>query len=240
MREALGAAKRARTPLDGNDDVDTPGVLSRRRFLIGVGGPAAAAALLSGCAAADKGQPAAESKSTTTAGMNMVMGGGSTAQVPEVNGVKPVPIQTLATSYWQGMEIQAQTTTPVPFWTVDNTNPSAQRLEVSEVKPPSDASFHLMIMLTDRHTKVPIPYASVWSTILDSAGRALSTGGVQWPMISAYMGPHYGNNIVLPAAGHYTLELLISPPAVARHIEYKDVWLTKHKVTQHFTWSPPA
>ena len=36
-------------------------------------------------------------------------------KVPEVNGIKPVPIQTLATSYWQGMEIQAQTRTPVRF-----------------------------------------------------------------------------------------------------------------------------
>ena len=33
-------------------------------------------------------------------------------------------------------------------------------------------------------------------------------------MISAYMGPHYGNNVTLPAAGHYQLTLLISPPVV--------------------------
>jgi len=215
---------------------------TRRRFLTGAG--AAAGLLLAGCASADKDQ--ANSTQTTatqangmsdTSGMSMDMGSVA-SQVPEVNGVKPVPIRTLASSYWQGMEIQAQTTTPVPFWVDNGTAPGAQTLELSEHKPPPDASFHLMVMLMDRYTKVPIPYAGVWVTIFDSAGRQLPTGGRQWPMISAYMGPHYGNNVSLPGPGDYTLKLLISPPASARHIEYKDVWLEPHTLTQHFTWKP--
>ena len=51
-----------------------------------------------------------------------------------------------------------------------------------------------MIMLDDQHTKVPIPYAGVWATILNSAGKTVFSER-QWPMISAYMGPHYGNNV---------------------------------------------
>ena len=56
-------------------------------------------------------------------------------------------------------------------------------------------------------------------------------------MISRYMGPHYGNNVVLPGAGTYHLSLLVSPPVSARHIEYQDVWLTPHRVNFTFHWN---
>ncbi len=71
--------------------------------------------LLSGCASADKNQQASagtggSSSDSRMAGMNM----GSTfaTSVPEVDGQKPVPAQTLATAAWQGMETRAQTRTP--------------------------------------------------------------------------------------------------------------------------------
>ena len=57
-------------------------------------------------------------------------------------------------------------------------------------------------------------------------------------MISRYMGPHYGNNVVLPGAGTYQLRLLVSPPVSARHIEYQDVWLKPHRVNFTFHWKP--
>ena len=144
------------------------------------------AALLAGCASADK-QPATTKQTTATtsamAGMNM-----AGSAVPTVNGVKPVAIHTLATAYWQGMEIQAQTMTPVSF--VVFTGDGKQRL----FKPTKNASFHLMVMLTDRHTHFQIPYASVWATITSSAGKVVYNDQ-QWPMISEYMGTHYGNNV---------------------------------------------
>jgi periplasmic iron binding protein len=62
----------------------------------------------------------------------------------------------------------------------------------------------------------------------------------QWPMNSAYMGPHYGNNVTLPGAGRYTLKLLISPPVQGRHLEYAHVWLKQHEVVEHFTWKPTS
>jgi uncharacterized protein involved in high-affinity Fe2+ transport len=84
---------------------------------------------------------------------------------------------------------------------------------------------------------VPIPYAGVWATI-SKAGKVVYDER-QWPMLSAFMGPHYGNNVVLPGAGNYELTLLISPPVSARHLEYKNVWLHPHRVTVSFHWSPP-
>ncbi len=57
-----------------------------------------------------------------------------------------------------------------------------------------------MIMLTDRHTHFQIPYASVWATITNSAGKVVYNEQ-QWPMISEYMGTHYGNNVPHLAPG---------------------------------------
>ena len=59
-----------------------------------------------------------------------------------------------------------------------------------------------------------------------------------WPMISRYMGPHYGNNVDLPTAGLYHLTLLVSPPEAARHLEYKGLWLKPHRVNFSFRWIP--
>jgi len=187
------------------------------------------ATLLAGCASADKQQATTKKTSATTsamAGMNM-----AGSAVPTVNGVKPVAIRTLATAYWQDMEIQAQTMTPVSF--VVFTGDGKQRL----FKPPRNASFHLMVMLTDRHTHFQIPYASVWATITSSAGKVVYNDQ-QWPMISEYMGTHYGNNVPHLAPGSYTLKLLISPPVSARHLEYAHIWQRQHAVIEHFTWKP--
>lgn len=186
------------------------------------------ALLLAGCASADKhpSTGAGKPSSQGTAGMNMA--GGAT---PTVNGAKPVAIRTLTTAYWQDMEIRAQTMTPVSF--VVFTGDGKERM----FKPPKNASFHLMVMLTDRHTHFQIPYASVWATITNSAGKVVYNDQ-QWPMISEYMGTHYGNNVPHLAPGRYTLKLLISPPVSARHLEYSGVWRRQHTVTGHFMWQP--
>jgi hypothetical protein len=194
------------------------------------------ATLLAGCASADKNQATtkATTKKTasTTSGMaGMNMAGSAGTAVPTVNGVKPVAIRTLATAYWQDMKIQAQTMTPVAF-VVFSGNGREQTF-----KPPKGASFHLMIMLTDRHTHFQIPYASVWATITSGAGKVVYNDQ-QWPMISEYMGTHYGNNVPHLAPGRYTLKLLISPPASARHLEYAHIWRKQHTVITHFTWKP--
>jgi uncharacterized protein involved in high-affinity Fe2+ transport len=203
---------------------------------------ALSAAALAGCASADKhnaettaknsgGATSVTGGSSSTAGMNMTGGSAVAAEVPSVNGIKPVASQALATAYWQGMKIQARTMTPTSFVVVDGTGHEQM------FRATKHMSFHLMIMLNDRHTNEPIAYSSVWATILNSSGATVFNAR-QWPMNSAYMGPHYGNNVTLPGAGQYTLKLLISPPVQGRHLEYAHVWLKTHDVVEHFTWKP--
>ena len=164
--------------------------------------------------------------------MNMSTGpakAGATATTGvTANGIKPVPIQVLGTADWQGMKITAQVMTPVPFVVYDGTG--------RQMVKPGKASFHLMVMLNDADTNVPIPYATVWATITRNGKVVFDER--QWPMISRYMGPHYGDDVTLPGAGTYKLSLLISPPVSARHIEYANVWLKPHRVSFTFPWKP--
>ena len=193
------------------------------------GGETMCASAMGGGGSTSKAGLTTSSGSSGMAGMNMAGSGPGTA-VPEVNGIKPVATQTLATSYWQGMEIQAQTRTPVQFIQFDGNKEQM-------VDPPKHASFHLMIMLMDRHTGEPMPYSSsVWATITNRAGKVVYDSQ-QWAMISAYMGPHYGDNVPHLVSGRYKLTVLIGPQNVARESEYKDVWLKPHNVTMYFNWN---
>jgi hypothetical protein len=197
-----------------------------------------AAALLAGCASANK---TASTAATTTAasaaasssssgsmpGMNMG-NSGTASSGGTVDGIKPVPTQTLASATWQGMKITARAMTAVPFVIYNGTT--------EQMVKPQGASFHLMVMLNDADTGVAIPYASVWATI--SEGGKVVYDERQWPMISRYMGPHYGNDVKLPGAGKYELSLLVSPPVSARHVEYQNIWLKPHRVNVSFNWNP--
>jgi hypothetical protein len=195
---------------------------------------AATVALVAGCASANKTTSTTTAASSTSAGASgasmpgMNMGPAETKAI-SVDGIKPVPTQTLATADWQGMRIVARATTAVPFVIFNGTN---ERM----IKPGRKASFHLMVMLNDAHSGVPLPYASVWATIKRD-GKVVYDER-QWPMISEYMGPHYGNDVSLPGAGDYQLSLLVSPPVSARHVEYQHVWLSPHRVTAGFHWQP--
>ena len=59
-----------------------------------------------------------------------------------------------------------------------------------------------MVLLSDATTGVAIPYSSVWATI-SKDGKIVFDERL-WPMISRYMGPHYGNNVSLPGAAPTT------------------------------------
>ncbi len=209
-----------------------------------------AAVLAGGCAAADKqpvqsaGSGSSSSSSSSSAGSmaGMNMGTSSTsskaaqsesaaASAVSVPGIKPIPTRVLGTAMWQGMRITAQAMTAVPFVIFNGTSEHV-------VKPTARTSFHLMVMLNDAHTGVPIPYAGVWATI--ARRGAVVYDERQWPMISEYMGPHYGNDVTLPGDGTYRLSLLVSPPVSARHVEYQQVWLKTHRVSITFHWAPPT
>jgi len=197
---------------------------------------AAVAMLLAGCASAEKNltvpstaTSASSSSSDGMAGMNM--GSSTTTGSVSVDGVKAVPTQLLGAATWQGMKISAEATTPLPFVIYNGTSEQT-------VKAGPKASFHLMVMLSDAQTGVAIPYASVWATI--SQKGKIDYDARQWPMISRYMGPHYGNDVSVPGAGTYQLSLLVSPPVSARHVEYQNVWLHPHRVNLTFHWTPPS
>ncbi len=158
-------------------------------------------------------------------------GGAAAGSEAAAGGVKPVPTQVLGTAVWQGMKITADAMTPVPFDIYNGTT-------MQTVNPPKNVSFHLMVLLNDARTNVVIPYASVWGTIKQGSKTPFDES--LWPMISEYMGPHYGNDVVLPGSGTYQLSLLISPPVSARHVEYQNVWLKPHTVTFTFHWKQPS
>jgi len=193
----------------------------------GSSGPATSASVQQGRAA-----PAATSAGTgSMSGMNMSGTKGAASSGMAAGGIKPVPMQVLGTATWQGMKITAKAMTAVPFLIYNGTS-------MREVKPAKNASFHLMVFLSDAQTGVVIPYASVWATITEGAKTRFD--GSLWPMISRYMGPHYGDDVSLPGAGTYKLALLVSPPVSARHMEYQDVWLKPHKASFTFHWKPAS
>ena len=185
-------------------------------------------------AATNPAAPSAMGQMSGGAGSMSGSGSGSGAAGASgsaVDGVRPIPTQTLGSADWQHMKIMAQARTAVPFVVDAGTS---EKL----VKPSQRTSFHLMVMLTDDRTNYPIPYASVWATI--RRGSKLVFDERQWPMISEYMGPHYGNNVTLPGPGTYQLSLLVSPPVSARHIEYAHIWQKPHRVNFTFHWNPSS
>jgi uncharacterized protein involved in high-affinity Fe2+ transport len=149
----------------------------------------------------------------------------------QTSGTAPVAMAMvpLGQADWEGMTIAARTSSPATF---ELFNGTTQKL----VKPTSTDSFHLMVTLSDDETGYAIPYSSVWATV--SKGGKIVFDEQLWPMISRYMGPHYGNNVSLPSAGLYHLTLLVSPPVAARHLEYKGLWLKPHRVHLTFRWVP--
>ena len=177
---------------------------------------------------ATTGSASGSSASSGMSGMNMGTGATSSASGASAGGITAVPMQQLGVADWQGMKITADAMTPVPFLIYNGT-------AMQEVKPPKNVSFHLMVLLNDAQTGVVIPYASVWATI--TKGSATPFDDRLWPMISRYMGPHYGDDVSLPGSGTYKLTLLVSPPVSARHVEYQNVWLKPHQVTFTFHWA---
>jgi uncharacterized protein involved in high-affinity Fe2+ transport len=171
----------------------------------------------------------------TTNGVAMIVGAPpATATMPNTMSMTPI-----GQANWEGMLIKPVATAPLPFVIV-NTNPNTGNLTQQLVSPTKKTSFHLMVALNDASTGYAIPYSSVWATI--SKGSSPSGSIVLderlWPMVSRYMGPHYGDDVTLPRAGTYRLTLLVSPPAAARHIEYKGLWLKPHRVSFVFHWQP--
>jgi hypothetical protein len=192
---------------------------------------------------ADPAGAATTTKTSDMAGMTTKEAAKNAAGIVVVHGLKPVSqapgmpmvmaITPIGVASWQGMKIQVRATAPSTFILVES---GKQQM----VKPSAKDSFHLMVMLNDARSGTPIPYSSVWATITKGArgtGKPVFDERL-WPMISETMGVHYGINVPLPAGGTYHVSLLVSPPAVARHLEYENRWLKPHRVGFTFEFKP--
>ena len=140
----------------------------------------------------------------------------------------PDPAAGVAT--WQGMKISARAMTAVPFVIFNGTSEQM-------VKPGPKTSFHLMVMLNDAQTGVAIPYASVWATISQRRQDRLRRAPVADDL--AYMGPHYGNDVSAPGAGHLPAEPADQPAGVgaARRVPER-VAEAAPGAASRFHWKP--
>jgi uncharacterized protein involved in high-affinity Fe2+ transport len=185
------------------------------------------AAMASGCDATKPDERASSSSMKPTAMSSSEMSAMSEAGAKGASMPKAMPIMPLASTAWEGMKIEARAMAPVPFVVVTGTSEKV-------VRPSTKDNMHLMVMLTDAETGVDLPYATVWATV--RKGSKIVYDNRQWPMLSRYMGAHYGNDVALPGPGTYKLSLLIGPPQSARHMEYAKVWLRPHRVNMTFKW----
>jgi hypothetical protein len=217
-RAALGAAVGLTLALAGCASAD-------KTTASGSAGGSTAAMTMSHTSKGASGAGAVAGSNASMSSMNMASG---TTTIVSADGVRtPVPIRTIGTGSWKDMAIRAQEMTPVPFYIYTGQG-------FREIKPTKQTSFHLMVMLTDRHTGVAIPYATVWAVVSRDGKRIFNER--QWDMLSEYMGPHYGNDVTLPGPGTYQLKLFVSAPVAALHSEYDNMWSGEHTVTSTFTW----
>ena len=201
----------------------------------------AALALLALAAGCDATKPTTEASTssamasaTATTSSSSAMGRMSMSTTSAKGAAMPVamPIVPLASTTWEGMKIEARAMAPVPFVVVTGTSEKV-------VRPSDGDDMHLMVMLTDAETGVDDPLRDGLGDD-HGRGRRSSMTNRQWPMLSRYMGPHYGNDVALPGPGTYNLSLLVGPPESARHMEYAKVWLKPHRVEMTFKWPGTA
>ena len=94
-------------------------------------------------------------------------------------------------------------TYPHPFWLVTGTT-------VEEVVPEDGRGIHLMVTVWDRKTEQVLPVDAGAEMRVRKDGDVVDQRA-PWPMISQTMGFHFGDNVVLPEDGTYTVEFDLNP-----------------------------
>jgi hypothetical protein len=176
---------------------------------------------LSGCASADK-QPAASTPAAAAA-----TGSAHPA------AADAVPARPIGSGLWQAMRIDAEESAPTALYIYDGA-------AFTKLKAPAKASFDLKVLLTDRHSGVPIPYATVLAKITRK-GRTVFRGREE-PTLPGSGISDYESNVSLPAAGTYTLALTVRSPLAGRHLEYSRIWPygASHRLVLSFRYPPAA
>lgn len=167
--------------------------------------------------------PLAEQRVAAAQGMQMEHGAqsGKAAQ-----GHQMAHMRTIAKTSKEGMQIILMTADPETFFLLQG-----QEMKTIETKPGD--TFHMMVMLRDQQNGWFIPNSAVWMTIKDAKGKVIFDERM-WPMLAERI--HYGNNVALPGPAHYTIEVQIGAPQLARHMPYQEKWLKPFKVAFEYDY----
>lgn len=184
---------------------------------------------IAGCGADDSSSSSANVKasgSTATtsdamAGMSKTAGG----SMPET-----MRMQKVATATKGDMSVELDTMSPQTFEV-------SQGTRLLEHAPRKKDTAHLMVVLSDSQSHDRLPDATITAQIKNAKGRVIYQGP-QYAMLGMGMGLHYGDNVPLPAAGHYTANLVVGPPAIGRHQDTANRWRHTVRFAMPFKWAP--
>lgn len=99
-------------------------------------------------------------------------------------------------------------TYPHRFWTITGMRTERVRVQYND-------SIHLMAAVWDAETKTPIQFDSGVRYDIRQNGSTVAER-VFWPMLSQQMGMHFGDNVVLPGDGRYTVRVEVGPMSIDR------------------------
>ena len=209
----------------------------------------AAGVLVAGCASADK-TPSTSSSTAASSGATLERvrrlervrqhGGhehgrqlAARQAAPSVDGIKPVPTQPLGRRDVAGDEDHGPGDDRRAVRGLQrHQRADGQARPEDELSPDGDAQRR-----ADRACRSRTP--SVWATIT-KAGKIVYDER-QWPMISRYMGPHYGNDVVAPGRRQLSAQPAGQPAGVGapRRVPER---LAEARIasTLTFHWKPVA
>lgn len=105
----------------------------------------------------------------------------------------------------------------------------------SKVVVNAEDTVHLMASVWDLETETILP-VDVSTEIRDSEGDTFSTN--LWPMISATMGFHYGDNVQLAGKGEYDITLRVGPLQIQRTEPFDGRFTNAQSATLTFSFDP--
>lgn len=104
--------------------------------------------------------------------------------------------------------VALMSTYPHRFWTITGVRTERVRVQFND-------SIHLMAVVWDAETETPIHFGSGVQYEIRQNGVTVAER-VFWPMLSQQMGMHFGDNIVLPSDGRYTVHVNIGSMSIDR------------------------
>ncbi|WP_254523581.1 DUF7350 domain-containing protein [Natrinema caseinilyticum] len=119
-------------------------------------------------------------------------------------------------------------TYPHPFWVVTGT-------DGHPVEPAAGRGVHLMIAVWDPETETVVPVDIGPRVTIERDDERVASRSL-WPMLSQEMGFHFGDNVVLPADGTYTAEVVLGPIPTRRTGSFEGRFADRATATFEFTY----